>query len=84
MKERPFATVREPTRLRPGDVIEYAGRPCKVVSVTPCCAVVRVTQPPRKFTTKTGRTVTIRGTVAFERISANSTVPILTRKPLTP
>lgn len=81
---KPFATVHESTRLHAGDVIEYGGQRCKVVRVSPSAAVVEVKQPARTFTSRTGRTVKIRGQSAFERISANSDCPILNRKHKTP
>lgn len=78
---KPFATEHTPTRLRPGDVVEYQGQPCKVLRVSPCCAVVEVKQPARTFTTRTGRTVKLKPRKALERISANAALPILKRKP---
>lgn len=81
---KPFATVHEPTRLRPGDVIDWRGQACKVVRVSPSAAVVEVKQPARTFTSRTGRTVKLKPRAALERISANSDVPILHRKPTKP
>lgn len=80
MKPTAFATEQTPTRLRAGDVIEYHGQPCKVLRVSPCCAVVEVKQAPRTFTTRTGRTVKLKPRRVLDRISANAEFPILRRR----
>ena len=36
--------------LRAGDVVEYAGQPCRVIRVTESAAVVAVVQKPRTIT----------------------------------
>ena len=66
-------------RLRAGDVIRYDGKPCRVVRVTDCAAVVAVTQPARTFTTLAGKTVTLQPSPALVRISPNSDIEILNR-----
>ena len=33
-------------RLQAGDLIRYAGQPCRVLRVNDCCAVVAVTKMP--------------------------------------
>ena len=65
--------------LRADDVISYEGKPCPVVRVTDCAAVVAVEQPPREFTTLFGKRVRIQPKPRLVRISSNSTVPILKR-----
>ena len=68
-----------PYRLRAGDVIRYDGKPCRVVRVTDCAAVVAVTKPARTFTTLAGKTVTLQPSPALVRISPNSEIQILNR-----
>jgi len=65
--------------LRAGDVIRYAGQNCRVIRVTDCSAVVAVVQPPRTITPRFGQPVTIQPSPKLERISPNSSVPILNR-----
>jgi hypothetical protein len=66
-------------RLRAGDVIRFEGKPCRVVRVNDCAAVVAVTKPPRKFTTLFGVRVRIQPKPALMRISPNSEIEILNR-----
>ena len=68
-----------PYRLRADDLISYEGKPCPVVRVTDCAAVVAVEQPAREFTTLFGKRVRIQPKPRLVRISSNSTVPILKR-----
>ena len=68
-----------PYRLRAGDIIRYDGKPCRVVRVTDCAAVVAVTKPARTFTTLAGKTVTLQPGPALVRISPNSEIQILNR-----
>ena len=68
-----------PFRLRAGDVILHQGRPCPIVRVTDCAAVVAVQRPPREFTTLFGKRVRLQPRPALVRISPNSEVPILNR-----
>ena len=64
-------------RLRVGDVIRFEGKPCRVVRVNDCAAVVAVTKPPREFTTACGVRVRIQPKAALVRISPNSEIEIL-------
>jgi hypothetical protein len=66
-------------RLRAGDVILLDGKPCRVVRVSDCSAVVAVTKQPREFTTLYGVRVRIQPKPALVRISPQSDVPILNR-----
>jgi len=66
-------------RLRPGDVILHEGRPCPIVRVTDCAAVVAVQRPAREFTTIFGKRVRLQPKPALIRISPNSDCPILNR-----
>ena len=66
-------------RLRPGDLIRYEGKPCPVVRVTDCAAVVAITKPPREFTTLFGKRVRIQPKPALVRISPNTETEILNR-----
>jgi len=70
---------RHPFRLRTGDTVRYDGKPCQIVRVTECAAVVAIDKPPREFTTVFGKTVRIQPKPALVRISANSEIPILNR-----
>jgi hypothetical protein len=65
--------------LRAGDVVEYAGQPCRVIRVTESAAVVAVVQKPRTITPRFGKPVTIQPAPKLERISATSSLPILNR-----
>ena len=65
--------------LRAGDLVEYAGQPCRVVRVSESAAVVEVIQKPRTITPRFGKPVTIQPAPKRERISANSEIPILNR-----
>jgi len=65
--------------LRAGDVVEYAGQPCRVLRVSDCAAVVAVAQPPRTITPRFGKPVTVQPSPKLERISPQSEIPILNR-----
>ena len=65
--------------LRAGDIVEYAGQPCRVVRVSDSAAVVAVIQKPRTITPRFGKPVTIQPAPKRERISAQSEIPILNR-----
>ena len=65
--------------LRAGDVVEYAGKPCRVIRVSESAAVVAVVQKPRTITPRFGKPVTIQPRPKLERISAQSQIPILNR-----
>ena len=66
--------------LRPGDLVEYAGQPCRVLRVSDCAAVVEVIQKPRTITPRFGKPVTIKPAPKLERISPESEIPILSRQ----
>ncbi len=65
--------------LRTGDMVQYAGQPCRVLRITDCAAVVAVVRPPRQFTTLAGKTVRLQPSPKLERSSSNSEIPILNR-----
>ena len=65
--------------LRAGDLVEYAGQPCRVVRVSESAAVVEVIQKPRTITPRFGKPVTIQPAPKRDRISPNSEIPILNR-----
>ena len=65
--------------LRAGDLVEYAGQPCRVVRVTESAAVVAVVRKPRTITPRFGKPVTIQPRPKLERISSQSEIPILNR-----
>jgi len=65
--------------LRAGDVVEYAGQPCRVVRVSDCAAVVEVIQKPRTITPRFGKPVTFQPAPKLDRISPQSEIPILNR-----
>lgn len=68
-----------PFRLRAGDVVRLAGKPCHVLRVTDCSAVVAVPKQPREFTTIFGVRVRIQPKPGLVHISSQSEVPILNR-----
>ena len=65
--------------LRPGDLVEYAGQPCRVLRVSDCAAVVEVIQKPRTITPRFAKPVTIQPAPKLDRISPQSEIPILNR-----
>jgi len=65
--------------LRAGDVVEYAGQPCRVLRVNDCAAVVAVIQKPRTIKPRFGKPVTIQPSPKHAWISPNSEIPILNR-----
>ncbi len=70
-----------PTRLHAGDVILLDGHPRRIVRVTDCAAVVAIQRPPRQFTTLAGKRVRLQPKPTLWRISPNSEIPILNRRP---
>jgi hypothetical protein len=68
--------------LRAGDLVQYAGQPCRVVRVSESAALVEVIQKPRTITPRFGKPVTIQPRPRLERISPNSEIPILKREAL--
>jgi len=65
--------------LRAGDLVQYAGQPCRVIRVSESAAVVAVAQKPRTITPRCGQPVTIQPRPKLERISPNAEIPILNR-----
>ena len=65
--------------LRAGDLVEYAGQPCRILRVTESAAVVAVVQKPRTITPRFGQPVTFQPRPKLERISAQSEILILNR-----
>ena len=65
--------------LRAGDVVEYAGKPCRVIRVTESAAVVEVVQKPRTITPRFGKPVTFQPAPKLDRISPQSEIRILNR-----
>ena len=65
--------------LRAGDVVVYAGQPCRVLRVSDCAAVVAVIQKPRTITPRFGPPVTFQPKPKLERISPQSEIPVLNR-----
>jgi hypothetical protein len=65
--------------LRAGDLVQYAGQPCRIIRVSDCAAVVAVVQKPRTITPRCGKPVTIQPSPKLERISPNAEIPILNR-----
>ena len=65
--------------LRAGDLVEYAGQPCRVIRVNESNAIVEVIQKPRTITPRFGKPVTIQPKPKLDRISPNSELPILNR-----
>jgi hypothetical protein len=63
--------------LRTGDLVQYAGQPCRIVRVTESAAVVAVIQKPRTITPRFGAPVTIQPSPKLDRISPNAEIPIL-------
>jgi hypothetical protein len=66
--------------LRAGDMVEYAGQPCRVIRVSDSAAVVAVIRKPRRFVTRFDKVVSLQPSPKLERISPNSEIPILNRK----
>ena len=65
--------------LRAGDLVEYAGQPCRVIRVSESAAVVAVVRKPRTITPRFGKPVTIQPRPKLERISPQSEIPFLNR-----
>jgi hypothetical protein len=73
--------VAYPFRLRAGDVINLDHRLCRVVRVNECAAVVIMNQPVRDFKTRFDKPVRFLPPPRLFRISPQSEIPILNRKP---
>lgn len=65
--------------LRAGDLVLYAGKPCRILRVSESSAIVEVIQKPRTITPRFGKPVTIQPRPKRERISPNAEIPILNR-----
>ena len=65
--------------LRAGDLVQYAGQPCRVIRVSESGALIAVEQKPRTITPRFGKPVTIKPAPKLAHISANSQIPILNR-----
>ncbi len=65
--------------LRAGDIVQYAGQPCRVLRVSESAAVVAVVQKPRTISPRFGQPVTIQPAPKLERISPQSEIEILNR-----
>jgi hypothetical protein len=70
-----------PFRLRAGDVIRFNNRLCRVIRVNECAAVVIMNRPVRDFKTRFDKPVRFQPPPRLFRISPQSEVPILNRKP---
>lgn len=68
------------TRLRTGDVVRYDGKSVRVERVTPTAAYIALPVEPRTFTTLMGQTVTVKAKPKCVAISANSEIPVLSRR----
>ena len=68
------------TRLRTGDVVRYDGKSVRVERVTPTAAYIALPVEPRTFTTLMGQTVTVKAKPKCVAISANSDIPVLSRR----
>jgi hypothetical protein len=76
-----WALAAYPFRLRAGDVIRFNDRLCRVVRVNDCAAVVIMNRPMRDFKTRFDKPVRFQPPPAIFRISPQSEVPVLNRKP---
>ncbi len=70
-----------PFRLRAGDVIKLDDRLCRVLRVNECAAVVLMNRPVREFKTRFDKPVRFQPAPKIFRISPQSEVPVLNRKP---
>lgn len=75
-----LSKIASPYRLRVGDVVLFENRPCPVLRVSDCAAVIAVNKPARQFTTIWGVTVRIKPKPALVRISPNALCRILKRR----
>ncbi len=70
-----------PFKLRAGDVIKFDERLCRVIRVNECSAVVIMNRPVRDFKTRFDKPVRFQPPPRMFRISPQSDVPVLNRKP---
>ena len=68
-------------RLRAGDIIRFDNHLCRVVRVYDCSAVVLMNRPIREFKTRFDKPVRFQPPPRQFRISPNSEVEVLNRKP---
>ena len=73
--------VEYPFRLRAGDVFKFNERLCRVIRVNECSAVVIMNLPVREFKTRFDKPVRFQPPPKLFRISPQSDVPVLNRKP---
>ena len=73
---------RHPFRLQAGDVFRFQERLCRVIRVNECAAVVIMNRPVRDFKTRFDKPVRFTPPPATFRISPQSEVEILNRKPI--
>ena len=64
--------------LRAGDIVQYAGKPCRVIRVSDCAAVVAVVQKPRTITPRFGKPVTIQPAPSWSAFLQTPKFPSLT------
>ena len=69
-------------RLRANDVIRFDGRLARIVRVNESCAVIVMSRPVREFKTRFDKPVRFQPSPVMYRISPNSEVEILNRKPV--
>ena len=70
-----------PFKLHAGDVIKFNERLCRVLRVNECSAVVIMNRPVRDFKTRFDKPVRFQPPPKMFRISPQSDVPVLNRKP---
>ena len=68
-------------KLHAGDVIRFNYRLCRVIRVNDCSAVVLMNRPVRDFKTRFDKPVRFQPPPALFRISPQSEVAVLNRKP---
>ena len=68
--------MNNPT-LRPGQTVLFQRRPCQVLRVNDCSALIAIPQPPRTITTRFGKSITIQPKPALARIAPDSDIPVL-------
>jgi hypothetical protein len=73
--------AKYPFKLRAGDVIKFNDRLCRIIRVNECSAVVIMNQPVRDFKTRFDKPVRFQPPPRLFRISPQSDVLILNRKP---
>ena len=74
-------STSHPFRLRATDLIRISGRLCRVMRVNESAAVVIMNRPVRAFSTRFDKPVRFQPPPTMFRISPNSEVEILNRRP---